>query len=234
MIAVPLARDGEPFLADTGSVSWSLRLHDGTLDPARTNVAFTNLSDTTLLILVPAVANALAVGRLFEKRTVVVRGLHGGQPFVATTQYRLAPWLNHSVTNDLVRAFIGTDAGELPDADIDLVAAYYDLATLVGVDTLATALSSGTELEIRANDAIKGIAVLRALPGVRQRMLKRAEDGTLKSERFAIDFDKLAADAAALVTRAGLEVGGIDDTAVAPVIFILAGPTTDPVTGEAV
>jgi hypothetical protein len=131
-----------------------------------------------------------------------------------------------------VRAFIGTDIGELPDAEIDLVAAYYDLTTLVGVTTLATALSSGTELEIRSNDAIKAIAVLRALPGVRQRMLKRAEDGTLKSERFTIDFDRLAADAAALIARAVNEVGGVD--AVAPVIFVLAGPATDPVTGEAV
>lgn len=234
MIAVPLARDGEPFLADANSVTWSLRGHDGLLDAARTNVAYAGVNDTTLLIAVPAAANAMTIGRLFEKRTVVVRGLRDGEPFIAAAQYRLAPWLNHSVTTDLVRAFIGTDAGELPDADIDLVAAYYDLATLVGVDTLATTLSSGTELEIRANDAIKGIAVLRVLPGVRQRMLKRAEDGTLKSERFAIDFDKLAADAAALVTRAGIEVGGIDDTAVAPIIFILAGPTTDPVTGGAV
>lgn len=232
MIAVPLARDGEPFLADTGSVTWSLRRHDGTLDPARTNVAFTNLSDTTLLIPVPLAANAIDSGRLFEKRTVVVRGLRGGQPFTATTQYRLAPWLNHSVTPDLVRAFIGTDLGELPDAEIDLVAAYYDLSTLIDADTLATALSSGTELEIRSNDAIKGLAVLRALPGVRQRMLKRAEDGTLKSERFTIDFDRLAADAAALVSRAVTEVGGVE--AVDPVLFILAGPATDLITGEAV
>jgi hypothetical protein len=63
-------------------------------------------------------------------------------------------------------------------------------------------------------------------------MLKRAEDGTLKSERFTIDFDRLAADAAALIARAVNEVGGVD--AVAPVIFVLAGPATDPVTGEAV
>lgn len=230
MIAVPLTRDGEPFLADDGSVTWSLRDHTGALMSGMTNVSLPS-SDTTLLVEVPAAANEIAPGRQFEKRSISIKGLAEGQPFVAGAQYRITPWLNHSVTTSQIWAFIGTDAGELPEADIDITGAYFSLAEMVGETQLVEALSSGSKLEQRANDAIKGMAVLRVLPGVRQRLLKRAEDGTLKAERFAIDFNQLAADATALVTLAVREVGGLDDNVTAPTLFVLATPNFEPFPG---
>lgn len=231
MIAVPLIRDGEPFLADDGSVTWSLRDHTGALVAGMTNVPLTSGGETTLLINVPASANEIAPGRQFEKRSISVKGLTDGQPFLAGTQYRITPWLNHSVTPSQIWAFIGTDAGELPEADIDITGAYIALSELVGETQLVEALNSGTKLEQQANDAIKGLAVLRVLPGVRQRLLKRAEDGTLKAERFAIDFNKLAEDATALVNLAVREVGGLDDAVTPPTLFVLATPNFEPFPG---
>lgn len=231
-ITVPFARDGEPFLADAGSVSWSLRDQNGILMSGYLDQDPVEATDTFAIITVPSLANAVAVDRIFEKRFVVVRGTRDAVPFQAQVAYRLAPWLNHTVTADAVRAFIGTDAGELPDAEIDLVAAYFTLAA--GLPSLADALASGTRSEQVANDALKGQAVLDVLPGLRQRMSKREEDGTMKVERFEIDFDKLAADATHLVAAAGVVIGLFDDTLTAPVLFILGSPTTDPVTGDAI
>lgn len=230
-ITVPLTRDGEPFVADAGSVRWSLRDHTG--QTVLTNQTLPDTEDTALRIPVAASNNNISGVRQFEKRSITVRGTVDDEAFVLGVQYRLTAWLNHSVSCDAVRAFIGTDAGELPDSEIDLVAAYFEIQDVIGETALTEALDSGLRLEQIANDAIKARAVLAVLPGMQARMSKREEDGTMKVERFAIDFDKLAAEAQRLIRLAAREVGLIDDAATVPTLFVLAGRTVDEVTGDA-
>lgn len=230
VVAVPLTRDGEPFLADAGA-KWTLRDHAGLPMPAYTDQVVADVSDTTLVLNVPALAQTIDSSRLFEKRFLVVSGTTDGTPFETTLVYRIIAWLNYSVTVDDVRSFIGIDAGELGDNDIDLVAAYMELAATAGKDTLATALSAGTRVEELANKAIKGLAVLACLPGLRQRISKKAEDGSMKVERFTVDFDRLEADARKLVMDGTIALGTPEDTLTAPTLFVLVTPTTDVITG---
>lgn len=231
-VAVPFTRDGEPFVPDAGTVSWTLRGTDGTVMTGYVDQPLTT-TDTTVLIEVPSLANSVSLTKRFEKRFLVVKGLVDGDPFQIQTAYQLTAWLNHTVTPDAVRSFVGTDTGELADIDIDIVGAYFEIADMVGEARLTEALSSGLAAEAIANKAIKGQAVLNALPGLRQRMAKRNEDGTLKVERFAIDFDALAADAGRLVAAANVTIGLFDDTDTVPVLFVLATPTIDVMTNAA-
>ena len=232
VVTVPLERDGEPFLAE--SASWSLRDQAGVSVTAYTDVSLTELSDTSVQVTIPAAANVIDPAKRFEKRFIVVKGLDGnGEPFMAMTNYRLTAWLNYTVTNRDVRAYAGIDAGEFPDAAIDLVSAYFEIAYLVGEDKLTDALTSGGQKEQVANRGIVAQAVLRALPGLRQAASKKASDGSLLVERFEINWDQLELDIArdlnAVTTLVGEEA--VDLTAV-PTLFILAGPTTDPITNE--
>jgi len=229
LVAVPLARDGEPFLADDGSLSWVVRDHEGLIIPGQGGAL--DAADTQVLVSVPALVNTIAAGRQFEKRFLTVNGTSAAVPFRITIPYRVSEWLNHTVSEDAVRAFIGTDSGELPDVEIDLPAAYYEISTLVGGVNLKNALNDGGNLERLANNAIKGQAVLNALPGMQARMSKREEDGVMKVERFQIDFDAIALAAKRLIAAAIRDVGLIDDNASAPTLFMLTTPTPDPVTG---
>ena len=225
-VAVPLQRDGEPFLADENSVTWSLRDHTGAI--ALAGQIPLDATDTSITVLIPAAENTILAGRRFEKRFLIVKGTVEAQDFQIQVPYRITPWLNHTVTTDAVRAFIGTFAqGELPDGDIDLMSAYYDIADVVGDDVLEVALGSGGQVETTANDAIKAAAVLRVLPGMQARLSKREEDGVMKVERFPVDLDKIAAEARSIITRAVRLVSGVDDTATPPSLIVLTQPTPE-------
>lgn len=230
-ITVPLRRDGEPFVADAGA-TWTLRDQAGLPVPAYMNQPIADLTDSSVQIIVPAIANAVDPTRRFEKRFVVVKGLTGGEPFSATTPYRLTPWLNFTASIQDYWAFVGTDGGEFADFEVDLAAAYFNLSDVVTDAKLQTALASGGQKEQIANRAIVGQAVLDTLSGLRQRIAKKANDGSMSIERFEVDFDKMALDAGRAVQDAAVIVGEIVvDTTVGPTIFILAGPTEDPITG---
>jgi hypothetical protein len=191
--AIPLVRNGEPFLPDNGQVSWSLRGQDGSVIVGPTQV--TGVTDTQVQLTVVAADNTVAGGLLFEKRTILVTGAVGGQPFSIRVIYRLTAWLNYTASADDVRAFMGIDLAELPDSDIDLTIAYSDVAGVVSKDLLDSALVAGDATEIAANRAIVARAVINVIPSAQARMLKSQSDGTQDIDRFKVDFDGLRQDA---------------------------------------
>lgn len=223
MITVPLTRDGEPFVGDAG-MTWSLRDQDGLLMPAYTDQPIIS-TDSSVKITIPALANTISAPSVFEQRSLIIKGEVGGVPFQIIRVYRITPWLNIGVIEDDIRGFIGIDAGELPDQDIDIVAAYLKLASIYA--GLPAALVSGTQDQQRANAAIKGQTVLDLLPSLPARVSKKADDGSAKVERFTIDFNQLALDAGRLVQ----DVIVVTDDLSGPVLAVLSGPAVDPVTG---
>lgn len=220
-LAVPFTRGGEPFVPDSDSVVWALRDTSGAV--VLSAQPMYDVSDTVAQLIVPAVRNSVSVVREFEKRFVTVTGTESGSPFEINLTYRLVPWINTTVTPEEVRTFIGVDSEALPDDAIDIVHAYLTAQTTV----LDAALSSGTSVELKANKVILGQTVLDVLPSLRLRMVKSADDGNIKFERFAIDWAALEAAATALVI--GLDV--VDTSATAFPLFILGTPSPDPVTG---
>lgn len=228
-ILVEFRDGGEPFIPVSGSVSWSLRDHSGTLVTGFVNLALTpGVTDTSVLIQVPALQNEITSPREFEKRTVIVSASKAGTPWQAVIPYRITPWLNHSVTADSARALAGLDRSELPDAELDIYAAYKWVEDKLGVDTLETALASGTSDETDANRAIAARAVLVCLSAVASRVLKRRTDGSLEAERFEFDVGKLRVELQALIDTVLINLAGSDIEE--PGLFSFGTPT-DPITG---
>jgi hypothetical protein len=230
-VAVPFERDGEPFVPDANSVTWTLRGQDGAPITGYVNTAIA-VTNTMVMVPIAAPANVISGSLQFEKRTLVVRCMVGGQPFETREIYRLTPWLNFTATPADVRTFCGVAGADLTDREIDLVSAYFGVANLTTAPLLEAALASGQINEQIANRAIVAYAVIAALPGLRLKVLKRESDGNRTFERFAVDFDKLLEEAREVLAAAVAIVGEIDDNTTASVIWMLTTPAPDPVTGE--
>lgn len=225
-IPVALTRNGEPFVADNHVLDWVMYNHAGIAIDSSTDVA---APDSTIFITTVSGNNTISSGHQFEKRAVLVKGLLDGQPFQIRVNYRLTPYLNFTASNDDVRTFIGIDTGELMDDEIDLAAAYYDLAAIVTTDALNTALASGTITELIVNRAIVGQAVLNLIPSFQARLSKSASDGTSSVDRFDLDFTAIANEAR--IVR-DLAVGTLLVTPELARIRVAAGSRTDPLTGN--
>lgn len=191
--AIPLVRNGEPFLPDGGNVSWSLRTQDGSQLLAPAMIA--GVVDTVVNVTVPAVNNTVAGGLAFEKRVIFISCTVGGVPFTTRLPYRLAAWSNFTAAPEDVRSFMGIDVGELPDDCIDMNTAYLDVLDVIGATILTPSLASGGPNEISANRAIVARAVINVMPSAQARLIKNQADGTQQLQRFTIDFVQLLQDA---------------------------------------
>lgn len=227
-ITVPFTRDGEPFVPDANSVSWSLRGHDGSVLVASTTLS--GITDTLAAINIAAANHNIVAGRVFEKRALTVRASSNGSPYTRTVAYRIHTWLNLSVTEASVRDYIGCDDAELPDEAIDLLGAYLKVASRAGQAVLDDALTSGTLRELQANSAVVAQGVLDCLPGLAQRLAKKETDGNRNIERFSLDIEQLERSAREALRIALEAVSAVNDATTTPTIFVVAS-RTDPITG---
>lgn len=229
LLLIQFTESGEPFIPDTGSVTWSLRDHSGVLVPAYTNVALsTGATDIQKNITIPALQNTIDAARAFEKRTVVVSALRSGNPWTKVITYRVIPWLNMSVTADSARALLGLEPYELTDEEIDIYAAYQKISSQVGQEALQNALTSGTDTELKTNKAIAAQALLDAFAVLQTRLLKRRTDGSIQAERLAINFEDMKAQLQGYVFEATLAIQGESGASVMAFSFSLP---VDPITG---
>ena len=223
-VVVPLSLNGEPVVPDNGEVQWELRGHSGeVVSPFSTRAGVT---DSSVAIVISS-ANVTLAGHLREQRTLRVKGLVDGFPFMMEVPFSITDFLNFGATPKDVRKFIGISDGELSDDEIDLVEAYFDLNDNDGVN-MATALSGTEKSQRAANKALVAQAVLNLLPGLPQLLSKRETDGTSEVERFTPDFQELEARAR------GQRDTALDSfrTTTAPEVTLVAVSTrTDPLTG---
>lgn len=227
-LSIILSKDGEPFIPDMGSVKYSVYGHDGT--PLAADVPVVTSSTTfQIQVEIAASANAIAPQRKFERRTVVVNSNRGGQYHRQTATYRLVPFLNFAIQASQVRGFIGVQEKELPDEDIDLVAAYLYVEKDFTDTRLAEALASGTTQELAANECIKLRAVLDVLPSIKQRIAQSEKNGIIGFERPTMtDFGEVERAAQDRYYSSKMEALGLTETA--PVL-ILVTTDADPITG---
>jgi hypothetical protein len=223
-LSIPLLQGGEPVVPDGNAVQWELRGQDGSILSPKTTQASPN---TSLLVTVTASHNAIT--QPFEKRTVGVYWTNSGFPMVNRVSYRLTAFLNHTITEDDVRNFVGLEADALPDEDIDVVQAYFDCSALLGdASLLPAALIAGGDNERAANRAIQAQTVLNLMPSLQARFLAREADGQRQIENLPIDLADLELRASDQLTRAINQVGSRSYT---PPKFITAGVMTDVITG---
>lgn len=231
ILSVLLQRDGQPFIPDSGTVSYTVLDHNGNPVVGHQGVpVVTSSTQVSIQIVLPALINSIAIGKRFERRTVTIVGTTNGKPFRIVEAYRVIPYLNFSVTPNQVRSFIGLQKKELDDDDIDLVAAYLAVEDDIGSDELGTALASGTIAEISANECVKLMAVLKVLPSVKNRMSQSEQDGTISFSRPVIkDFKEIEAAARDMYFAAKLVVTGEVENSLP---LILVTTDTDPITGS--
>lgn len=219
--------NGEPVVPDVGTVKLTVRDNAGQVVVDKEPVTM-GVASTEAAVVVEAVHNTLGAGR-FAMRTVVIDFTKTGRPMSVRESYRLTAWLNTTVTPDDVRAFIGVDAGELPNTVIDIVDAYLSVEADIGEAILTAALAGADEKQIAANRMVLAQAVLNQIPGLPLRLSQNESNGVFSAQRPKIDLVALEmraqamyADAADL-TSSRLAADQVD--------FLVVPLVPDPVTG---
>jgi hypothetical protein len=225
-LRVPLRVNGEPVVPDTGSVKFSLRDNTGQVLIASEAVVMATASSEAS-ITVDASHHHLTTQ--FSHRVLEIEFTKSGRPLRVRQTYRIIPWLNLNVTEDDVRNFIGTDRGELPDDAISMTDGYFDVENDLTTPVLEAALASGTRAQTLANRMVVAKVVLNLMPSLPLRLAQSESNGVFSATRAKIDFDKLAAAAAAQYAE-GLDVlqtviAADQDLIIAPAL------SPDPLTG---
>ena len=227
-LVVPLLAGNLPIIPTPGTVTYSVYDHTGTAVPGLVNMAVeTDVATFALSLDIPA--TEISQSKSFERRTVVVNLIANGQGHMFTKQYRLTRLLNHSVTPNDVRSFIGINEKELPDESIDLMAAYFHVEEDFAPSILSDLLTTGTTIEIAANEAIRLRAVIELLPSIRQRLTQMESNGVFQFKRAEIGkFEELRSDA---WERYQIARATATNRALLDVTFVVTTQDTDPLTG---
>ena len=217
---------GNPTIPDANTATYSIRLNDGTLDPDYTDVAIDlGVTDTyTNIVLADT-----AIDGQVETRTIVVSYQKAAITRTLTQIVRLVQFPRHWLTPDDVRAFLGVNASELPDSDIDLHRAYMEAQDAVGAEALATAFSSTTTDAIKANDLVMCRAALNVFPSLELRIAQSESNGTKTYARLTkLNLDRLYTYISGMYSDLLGVIGSVET--VAPVLLVLS-TQADPITG---
>lgn len=222
----------QPSIPDTASVTYTVMDAEGTPIVGLVDVPVTTGPTTyQSTITIPAIDNAIGVDKIFSRRIVRYSYEVATVPKTQTVQYRLVPFVSHTVTSESVRAFIGINLNELKDEDIDLFDAYMRTLTDVPSATLTTALVSGTMTEYYANDAIRMQAVFGVIQSLRARIAQSEKNGLMGFDRPKItDFLEIMEAARLRYNQATGAILGTD-TVEADFTLIVTTQDADPVTG---
>lgn len=175
-------------------------------------------------ITVPAALNDKTLG--IEKRSVVVTYEVEGAEFTTTVTYLLVDALPLLFGAPEVMSWLGLDADDLSDQDIDMMGAYYALKAILTTGVLDAALSStDPNTQLRANWAVIYKAITQIAPQSLKIRLNQIEksDATSFTRFKDIDFDALIADAAGRLDEIVEELD--PDTASQATLLILTNPT---------
>lgn len=215
--------DGE-FVVPT-SASYLLRNHAGVAIGSAVNL--TGLT-TSASIMIPAVSNALSSEALYENRFVLVSFIHNGKSHTLVQPYKIANFVPITAVADDVRRLTGLAEAELPDADIDILGAYFKLFDSYGTD-FSNQMFALTYKNRLANESIAlqaAIDVAISFP-LRVPVSVRNEDSQF-SRTTSIDWAAMEASLRRQLQQNLTSVISVEETTVT--VFSVTTPT-DPVTG---
>lgn len=183
----------------------------------------------SITINIPSSLNTLPVGGVLSYRDVTWSYMLAGAVENGEQRYSIEARVPFGVSSDGVRAKLGVDRTDLPDADISLARAYLAFRGVVGVDELALIPQDTTAV----TDAIEAQAALSLIPTMAVRVATKESSGTNQYQRQAIDWDAVAAYLAGVVSAGYTAViPTYDETADFGQIFVVVTPATDAITGE--
>lgn len=215
-----------------GNVVWTLRDEAGTTTDTGTITPAVGSVSTT--VLVPANKNTLGTGIFIGYRDLSWTFSVAGQQVNNEIRYSLearTPW---GASGDGVRRKLGVEKHELPDEEVSLITAYYDLVMLMGDPDLSVYVPTPRE-RLRLGNAIEAIAAMTALPTLQVRLASKESSGTDTFQRQKVDWELLALGLRDLIHDGILVVDpAFDPTGGFGALLVLARPATDAITGQAI
>lgn len=185
--------DGAP----AGNISWALHRLDGTEIAAGAVVP--GVGAVSAVITVPAVNNQLSAGALRNLRELTWSYPTAAGVLLGMIEYTIEGRVPLPASVAGVREKLGVTASDLPDAEIDLLGAYWELQTkgdIASFENLETA-----EAQIVAS-GLEALAALLLLDTLQIRIAQRESSGTNEYARGKIDWSALRARLQATVDKA--------------------------------
>lgn len=207
------------------SASYTFRNHLGV--ETGSPISLSNLT-TSASIQIPAESNTLGAGALYENRYVLVNFSHGGRSYKLVQPYKITSFVPIVTVPGDVRRLTGLTENELPDAEIDILSAYFQLFDSFGTD-FSNQLVSTTFRNRQANEAIAlqaAVDVASSFP-LRVPVSARSEDSQF-SRIANLDFTEMHLELRRRLQQTLTSVIAVDETLIE--VFSVATPT-DPVTG---
>jgi hypothetical protein len=184
---------GIPAQPDAGTASGTVRDPAGTILPGLDHVPL-DVPGTTISLVVPAAQNLLASGADSEARYVTFIYRVNGQSHQQTLAYALYPFLPLETNEDAVRAVMGLSVDELPDDDIEIIPAWFNLRDEYGTDFTNAFTMTGPR-RTAANRVLAARAALNTLPSLQLRLVQSRQVENAQFSRWDwIDFDRLKSD----------------------------------------
>lgn len=225
LIRLPFSFEQEPIIPDANSVKLTVRDNAGQVIAGYDRMPLV-VESTFYHLTLPSVVNSIG-STLFETRFLTVEYTAGNVPQVWETSYNLCQYVPLSTSASKVRAYLGVLSDELPDSDIDLHEAYFEL--LQDFPDLPTWLTDGGYKQMAANQAISLKAALKAIPSLQLRVLAVDKNDVAEFQRLKnIDFNKLEMALLSQIEKA-LSTAS-DSVETVPTLMVVTSPT-DPVTG---
>jgi hypothetical protein len=220
--------DGNFVSPDVGTVTYTLRDNTALPVSGQTTVPVTTtVNQTSVTISITSSYNSKTLTT--ENRWVDLNFQVAGKAYTLTYAYTLVDYLPIRATEADVRALIGCSYSELPDSDIDLITAFYDLADQTTVASLTAALTGGGRTSMVANRSIAAKAAMLILPSLQLRVnLLEKSDGSSFSRFTKMDWEKLEASLSAISSEI---IGVTSPSSSASAVFLFTNLPTDPVTG---
>ena len=178
-------------------------------------------------------SNNILTKPMFEQMKLEWTYTTASQAISESITYTIIARIPFPATKDGVRKMLGVDSSELPDDEIDLLAAYMTFqSNFSNPATLSIHEDAGTLVAYRITQAIEAEAALAVFPTLQIRLPKKYDSGTSSYERWtSIDWGLLYSGIAQRVSDALLLVDPTLDIYPVTDIFTLSDRGTDAITG---
>ncbi|SKB62349.1 hypothetical protein [Sphingopyxis flava] len=185
--------DGAP----DGDISWALYRLDGT--EVATGAITPEDGAVSAVLVVAGTYNQLSTGTLRNVRELAWTYTVGGDIRSGRVEYTVEGRVPFPVSPRGAREKLGVGPQDLPDDEVDLIGAYWEMGSLGPVTAYENLETAEAHL---IADGIEALAALAVLDTLQIRIAKMESSGTNEYQRGSIDWDKLRAKLQAQVARA--------------------------------
>lgn len=215
-----------------GNVTW--RLLDETGDELTSGTAAVPSDAVSIQLPVEASYNTLSFFDLIGSRDLEWSYEVGGMVINGDLRYSVEPRAPYGASPDGVRTKLGLDTpSDLPDSEISLIRGYFTFRGLATADAILDQSDGGGPNDLAFRDAIEAATALALLPTMAVRIALSEDSGTNAYKRQPVDWAAIGAYLEG-VLAAGVLIAlpSYDPTAAFGVLFMLATPATDAITGS--